>query len=354
MDNIINKFVNIILPLQIFFTTNEYPSELSELIIIACYESLDLKMYVYSDRQTQICINGNVYLSNAYCLLNPNFPKEYVNKIAHSRINSIYLANSGKVYYRDYESRNSSLIDSFNFGERAELKESIVDIATGRGHNLFLSVKGEVFSWLTYAANNGQLGVIDKNYLRHKIVKTELKDIIKVFAGDQNSFAISNNGDLYVWGRNANGSLGLGHDEHVYIPQKHNFLREPNEKIVKIISLDSTIFLTNLGNVYVVIEMKKYTIQKINLGSLKAVDIGIDKYDWYALTNDHSVYSLRKNDDHPRLALENIIQIDSCDEGTMVMTSSLEIYYLYHDWIYGHGWGPEKIHFDDGQSKKIR
>jgi alpha-tubulin suppressor-like RCC1 family protein len=48
---------------------------------------------------------------------------------------------------------------------------------------------------------------------------TEIK-ITSVYGGLSQFAAVTNTGDLYIWGRNRFGSLGLGHLKNQYFPIK--------------------------------------------------------------------------------------------------------------------------------------
>lgn len=163
-------------------------------------------------------------------------------------------------------------------------------------------------------------------------------------------------GDVFVWGRNYNGCLGLSHCEDVYLPQKNNFFSNLEEIVVKIFSREiATIFLTDKGNVYVCggKNQEQSIPRKLNISNV--IDISGDKNSYYALKSDHCIYSLKlRTNDHKKIDLENIIQIDSSNDGLMVMTSSLEIFYIYHDWEFGYGIVPEKIVFSQEQSARIK
>ena len=46
--------------------------------------------------------------------------------------------------------------------------------------------------------------------------------VTSIYAGLSQFAAVTNNGDLYVWGRNRFGSLGLGHLNNQFFPIKVN------------------------------------------------------------------------------------------------------------------------------------
>ncbi|KAL1814094.1 hypothetical protein ACET3Z_024159 [Daucus carota] len=88
--------------------------------------------------------------------------------------------------------------------------QSVCQIACGGAHTLFLTESGSVYS--TGLNDFGQLGSSDdRSYTTDPIEISGLpKEIIKVSAGYSHSSAITVDGDLYMWGKNSSGQLGLG------------------------------------------------------------------------------------------------------------------------------------------------
>ncbi|XP_035182202.1 probable E3 ubiquitin-protein ligase HERC3 [Oxyura jamaicensis] len=90
----------------------------------------------------------------------------------------------------------------------------IVQIACGDRHSLALSRGGELFTWGQNAC--GQLGVGRQVTLTPKPQLVEgLKGIplAQIAAGGAHSIAVSLSGAVYSWGKNDFGQLGLGHTE---------------------------------------------------------------------------------------------------------------------------------------------
>ncbi|GMP26499.1 hypothetical protein CsSME_00002911 [Camellia sinensis var. sinensis] len=88
--------------------------------------------------------------------------------------------------------------------------ESLTGISCGGAHTLFLTETGCVYA--TGLNDFGQLGISDdKSYTIEPLKVSRLpKEIIKVSAGYHHSSAITGDGELYMWGKNSNGQLGLG------------------------------------------------------------------------------------------------------------------------------------------------
>ncbi|XP_010423034.1 PREDICTED: ultraviolet-B receptor UVR8-like isoform X1 [Camelina sativa] len=87
---------------------------------------------------------------------------------------------------------------------------SIRAVACGGAHTLFLTETRRVFA--TGLNDCGQLGVSDVQ--SHAMEPLEVsgleKDILHISAGYYHSAAITVDGELYMWGKNSSGQLGLG------------------------------------------------------------------------------------------------------------------------------------------------
>jgi len=91
--------------------------------------------------------------------------------------------------------------------------QGVVDIATTTNHTLFLKEDGTVWA----AGNNahGQLGD-GTNINRNTPVQVgatsgrPLENIVRIAAGANHSVAIDENGNVFAWGLNSNGQLGIG------------------------------------------------------------------------------------------------------------------------------------------------
>jgi len=95
----------------------------------------------------------------------------------------------------------------------------ITEFIMGGNHTFAVTEKPEIYCW---GQNGyGQLGLGHTNTItipaRHVGFNTNR---IKIVTGQECSFAISPRGDLFAWGRNDYGQLGLGHKVDVLKPEK--------------------------------------------------------------------------------------------------------------------------------------
>ncbi|XP_063817684.1 probable E3 ubiquitin-protein ligase HERC4 isoform X1 [Pseudophryne corroboree] len=100
--------------------------------------------------------------------------------------------------------------------------QNIVAVSCGEAHTLALNDKGQVFSWgLT---KDGQIGihVIEECVRVPRNIKS-LSDIhiVQVSCGHHHSLALSKESDIYVWGDNRYGQLGLGYELKKEAAPKH-------------------------------------------------------------------------------------------------------------------------------------
>mmetsp|Transcript_62014 Transcript_62014/g.134478 ORF Transcript_62014/g.134478 Transcript_62014/m.134478 type:complete len:435 (+) Transcript_62014:53-1357(+) len=104
-----------------------------------------------------------------------------------------------------------------------EMGQEIVQVACGAQHTLVLTSEGQL-----YSAGKGDFGRLGRGDTRDAVEFEEVEyfsqsndsvlapdeetEIIKVGAGNNFSAALSRSGELWVWGRNDYGQLGLGEE----------------------------------------------------------------------------------------------------------------------------------------------
>ena len=170
--------------------------------------------------------------------------------LVNSNSRVFFLTAEGKVYRngKDFALTSNTVFDFELIKELADKK--VIKIALGYEHVLVLTDEGQVYSW----GHNlfGQLGLGDDSYrstpqLIQAFNKIKITDI---FAGEHVSFCLSAEGKAYAFGINQSGQLGLGME----IGKQLNPLLIPtlqNEKIVSIACrIFHTLFLNATGEVY--------------------------------------------------------------------------------------------------------
>jgi alpha-tubulin suppressor-like RCC1 family protein len=98
------------------------------------------------------------------------------------------------------------------------------DVASGDYHTALLDTHGHV---QTLGTNHkGLLGVGKGSKESHTPVQVPLlPTIVKIVCGSNYTIALSNTGELYGWGANSSGSLGLGDSDIRYTPEKISFTK---------------------------------------------------------------------------------------------------------------------------------
>ncbi|KAI3920336.1 hypothetical protein MKX01_000675 [Papaver californicum] len=128
--------------------------------------------------------------------------------------------------------------------------DSVCSISCGGAHTLFLSETGRVFA--TGLNDFGQLGISDKKaYTFDPLEVSSLPDeVIQISAGYYHSAAVTVNGELYMWGKNSNGQLGLGKSANkiVYSPTRVDCLKGTRIKKIALGS-EHSITITDDGAV---------------------------------------------------------------------------------------------------------
>ena len=129
----------------------------------------------------------------------------------------------------------------------------IVAISAGQLHGAFLTAAGEVYTW---GDNNlGKLGLgTTSNYellVPTKVTALDGVVISSIIMANGASYAISSDGVLYSWGQNTNGQLGIGSLTNTGTPTAISPAAFGGEKVVEVSSGTSfTLVRTESGDVY--------------------------------------------------------------------------------------------------------
>lgn len=127
--------------------------------------------------------------------------------------------------------------------------ENVKMVAAGDGFSIFL--KNDETLWGMGLNSLGQLGLGNTENVSQPTQIGEKDDYVKVEAGDNFVIALSYEG-AYAFGLNDNGQLGIGTYENALTPQKIEVdFEDTYEKFVDVsVSTNYCLALTNKGNVY--------------------------------------------------------------------------------------------------------
>ncbi|KAK7584105.1 hypothetical protein V9T40_005068 [Parthenolecanium corni] len=136
-------------------------------------------------------------------------------------VENVIQANNG-CGEQDYAILEPTLIDQ-------NITKKVTKVACGEDHCLLLNIDGEVYSW---GGNNyGQLGINSKEQQIATPTKIEEqlagKRIVKISCGSYFSAAVLDSGEVFTWGFNNEGQLGLN-DSEVHIELIRMPERVPN------------------------------------------------------------------------------------------------------------------------------
>ena len=94
--------------------------------------------------------------------------------------------------------------------------ELIKEVCCGHGHSLAINQFGQMYSW---GQNNcGQLGLGEQTpeIVRKPVLNTHIHNVVKLSAGHEHSLALTKTQELYSWGFGP--FTGLGEDDNVLVP----------------------------------------------------------------------------------------------------------------------------------------
>ncbi|EDW50031.1 probable E3 ubiquitin-protein ligase HERC4 isoform X2 [Drosophila sechellia] len=135
---------------------------------------------------------------------------------------------------------------------RQLVSKTVVQIACGNNHSLALTSCGELYSWGSNIY--GQLGVNSPNDLTHCNYPLRLTTLLgiplaAIACGGNHSFLISKSGAVFGWGRNNCGQLGLNDETNRAYPTQLKTLRTLGVRFVAC-GDEFSVFLTNEGGVF--------------------------------------------------------------------------------------------------------
>ncbi|KAK6172413.1 hypothetical protein SNE40_016067 [Patella caerulea] len=136
--------------------------------------------------------------------------------------------NYGRLGHGSSEDQSTPSIVSALKGHR------IIDVACGSGdaHTLAVAETGAVYSWGD--GDYGKLGRGGSDGCKTpKLIENLMgQEVVRVFCGAQFSLALTKSGALYSWGKGDNYRLGHGTEDHIRLPKQIEFLA--GKKIVDV------------------------------------------------------------------------------------------------------------------------
>ena len=114
------------------------------------------------------------------------------------------------------------------FNEKAKIK--LRKVASGAHHTLALTSDGKIYAWGD--PESGKLGrnLVTRNKDKQALMieKVGARDAVDIFAGNHHSFYVNSKNQVYAWGLNNHGQLGVGHKENIATPALVTVLSTPD------------------------------------------------------------------------------------------------------------------------------
>lgn len=264
-----------------------------------------------------------------------------VKTAATTENSSVAVTDAGDLYVWGNNSQGqlgtgNAAVINFPF-----LNPNINDIDTvagGRDHYVFLRNDGTV--WTVGDNSAGQLGqgVISDSILT-PVQVAGLANIVTVGAGEYHSFAISNTNELFVWGNNGSGQLGLGDLNNRLVPT----LSDLDNVISAQGGASHSIFLTSDNEVYTSGNNSfgqlgtgnaNDTIRPVLVDLPGAVSISAGQYTSLVLREDASVFGFGNNVEQqlstiPQTNVLAPTHLSNVDGVTFIEASAFSSHFLY-------------------------
>ena len=126
------------------------------------------------------------------------------------------IAMPGVVTISEAVYNDSSTISASAYGTRAK-EPQVIQFAAGMNHSLMLKDNGEVWVWGDNSF--GQLGLSSGEVIINQPIKL-MENVRSIACGDNFSMVIMQDRSLWVWGDNSSGQLGLGDKVQRNVPTK--------------------------------------------------------------------------------------------------------------------------------------
>ncbi|XP_072534620.1 probable E3 ubiquitin-protein ligase HERC3 [Salminus brasiliensis] len=171
--------------------------------------------------------------------------KERVQFLSSGKDHVVLVSEAGTVREWTYSAQSNIPRSFSNLTNR-----QISQVACGKDHSVVLTKDGQLFTWGENSGGQLGLGKGEPSSLSPKLLKSLCGiPLAQISAGGDHSFALSLSGTVFGWGRNSAGQLGLGDREDRHVPA---CVRSLNQKKTVFISCgeDHTAALTKGGLVF--------------------------------------------------------------------------------------------------------
>jgi alpha-tubulin suppressor-like RCC1 family protein len=156
--------------------------------------------------------SGELGLGDSPSIATPTLvPLKDVVKISAGSFSSMAITKDHSLYVWGWNQYGSLGVgDNANRTTPTLLLHDVQEIASGWGHSLALCLDGSLYTW--GYNGSGQLGLgtaSDISNVPQRLVLPSNQPIVSIGCGHDHSFALLQDGSLYLWGRNNEGQLGL-------------------------------------------------------------------------------------------------------------------------------------------------
>ncbi|XP_050008212.1 RCC1 and BTB domain-containing protein 1 isoform X3 [Alexandromys fortis] len=192
------------------------------------------------------------------------------------------------------------------------LIKQVVEVACGSHHSMALAADGEVYGW--GYNGNGQLGLGNNGNQLTPVRVAALHNVCvnQIACGYAHTLALTDEGLLYAWGANTYGQLGNGNKINVLSP---THIMVENERVVEIAACHTThtsAAKTQGGHVYMWGQCRGQSVTLPHLTHLSCTDhvfacFASPAVSWHLLSVEHEDFStvadsLKKEFDSPETA----------------------------------------------------
>lgn len=160
-------------------------------------------------------------------------------KLGCGNTHTVGLTDDGRVYSWGYSSHGQLGTGEYEFQLHPQLiiplcKYRIIDISCGGSHTVCIDDEGIVLSWGKGDGGRLGIGTCDHSPIPSPIKSLKGIKIVQVSCGSCHTLALSEDGVVFTWGQDRDGSLGIGNVEYIVVPFVINYFVENNIKIASI------------------------------------------------------------------------------------------------------------------------